>query len=203
MKNRPRLFQVGWQQVPYLTLILISIQVEVNMCLSERKGGKRSWEKEIARRSGYMSESIRLSMGAVAPKLRDSSIIPHELLMSNWARTWVGNCTTERQARRTKMRKKLRTNGSKSSPNRHNDVSDKKYKSWYVVMSICRRNDRRRQKHEKMFLSRPSEVESQVTPVFTHKLPDEYLLLLSNKHGQNSRGWWLFLPTLCKSNIYN
>ena len=26
-----------------------------------------------------------------------------------------------------------------SSPNRHNDVSDKKYKSWYVVMSICRR----------------------------------------------------------------
>ena len=26
-----------------------------------------------------------------------------------------------------------------SSPNRHNDVSDKKNKSWYVVMSICRR----------------------------------------------------------------
>ena len=26
-----------------------------------------------------------------------------------------------------------------SSPNRHNDVSDKKNKSWYIVMSICRR----------------------------------------------------------------
>ena len=26
-----------------------------------------------------------------------------------------------------------------SSPNRHNDVSDKKNKSWYVTMSICRR----------------------------------------------------------------
>ena len=28
-----------------------------------------------------------------------------------------------------------------SSPNRHNDVSDKKDKSWYVTMSICRRYD--------------------------------------------------------------
>ena len=28
---------------------------------------------------------------------------------------------------------------SNSSPNRHNDVSDKKNKSWYVTMSICRR----------------------------------------------------------------
>ena len=29
----------------------------------------------------------------------------------------------------------------KSLPNRHNDVSDEKNKSWYVVMSICRRNE--------------------------------------------------------------
>ena len=39
---------------------------------------------------------------------------------------WDAQCVSERTC-------------CNSSPNRHNDVSDKKNKSWYVIMSICRR----------------------------------------------------------------